>query len=60
MYLSEFVSDKISHSDDKGLQVAIDATLEWLQRAGVLTTHQVRSLPHFDAPLDHRKSGLRL
>lgn len=59
MYLKEFVKDKIEHSDDKSLDIAIDATLEYLRRAGVITDRQCRNLPHADLALDQRKSGIR-
>lgn len=58
MYLSEFVNDKIAHSDTKDLQCAVDATLEFLHRAGILTERQIRTIPHSDLTLDPRKSGL--
>ncbi len=59
MYLNEFVNDKLAHSDTKDLQCVVDGVLEFLQRGGILTAHQVRHVAHADIALDARKSGLR-
>lgn len=52
------MKDKIEHSESKDLDVAIEAVLEYLTRAGILTDRQLRNLPHADLALDVRKSGL--